>query len=61
MYDAKGKSTMLEIDEVEFNKVWRSITPTTLISLKIDGQEAHDAFIKDTEYAGYGRQHPHLR
>ena len=51
MYDAKGKSTMLEIDEVEFNKVWRSITPTTLISLKIDGQEAHDAFIKDTEYA----------
>ena len=51
MYDAKGKSTMLEIDEVEFNKVWRSITPTTLVSLKIDGQEARDAFIKDTEYA----------
>ncbi|MBQ9495073.1 MAG: 50S ribosomal protein L25 [Treponema sp.] len=51
MYDAKGVATMLEIDENEFNKVWRAITPTTLVSLKIDGSEAHDAFIKDTEYS----------
>lgn len=50
MYDAKGKSTMLDIDEVEFNKIWRTITPTTLITLNIDGKDAHDAFIKDTEY-----------
>ncbi|MFA6856788.1 MAG: 50S ribosomal protein L25 [Treponema sp.] len=50
MYDAKGKSTMLDIDEVEFNKIWRTITPTTLVTLKIDGKHAHDAFIKDTEY-----------
>ena len=50
MYDAKGKSIVLDIDEVEFNKVWRTITPTTLITLKIDGKDAHDAFIKDTDY-----------
>lgn len=50
MYDAKGKATMLDVDEVEFNKVWRAITKTTLITLAVEGQEPHDAFIKDTEY-----------
>jgi large subunit ribosomal protein L25 len=50
MYDAKGKSIILDVDEIEFNKVWRTITPTTLITLKIDGKDAHDALIKDTEY-----------
>jgi len=49
MYNAKGVSTMLDIDEAEFNKVWRSITPTTLITLNVDGKNG-DAFIKDTEY-----------
>ena len=49
MYNAKGVSTMLDIDEVEFNKVWRNITATTLITLKVDGSEGN-AFIKDTEY-----------
>ena len=34
MYNSKGESTMLDIDEVEFNKVWRNITPTTVITLK---------------------------
>lgn len=50
VYDSKGESVMLDVDEVEFNKVWRSITATTLISLKIDGKTEKDALIKDTEY-----------
>lgn len=50
MYDAKGKSTMIDVDENEFNKVWRSITKSTLITLAVEGQEPRDAFIKDTEY-----------
>lgn len=50
MYDAKGKSTMLDVDEIEFNKVWRSITKSTLITLAVEGEGSHDAFIKDTEY-----------
>lgn len=50
MYDSKGTSTMLEVDEKEFNKVWRAITPTTLVSLKVDDNATYDAFIKDTEY-----------
>ncbi len=48
-YNEKGESTMLDIDAAEFSKVWRSITPTTLINLKIDGQD-NMAYIKDTEY-----------
>ena len=49
VYDEKGKSVPLEIDAREFNKAWRSITRTTLVNLKIDGED-NRAFIKDTEY-----------
>ncbi len=48
-YNEKGESTMLDIDASEFSKVWRSITRTTLINLKIDGQD-NQAYIQDTEY-----------
>ena len=37
------------MDEVEFNKIWRTITPTTSIVLNIDGKE-NVALIKDVEY-----------
>lgn len=49
MYNDKGEATMLEVNEVEFNKIWRTITPTTSISLVVDGKE-NIALIKDTEY-----------
>ena len=49
MYNDKGESTMLEVNAVEFNKVWRSITKTTPIELKVDGKSL-TALIKDTEY-----------
>ena len=49
MYNDKGEATMLEVNEVEFNKVWRTITPTTSISLVVDGKE-NLALIKDAEY-----------
>ena len=49
MYNDKGEATMLEVNEVEFNKIWRSVTPTTSINLVVDGKE-HLALIKDTEY-----------
>ena len=35
MYDAKGEAFMLDVDEAEFTKVWKSATPTTLVSLVI--------------------------
>ena len=49
MYNEKGEATMLEVNEVEFNKIWRTITPTTSINLVVDGKE-NLALIKDTEY-----------
>ncbi|MBR5096896.1 MAG: 50S ribosomal protein L25 [Treponema sp.] len=49
LYNSEGKSTMLDIDEVEFNKIWRSVTPSTLINVTVDGT-SHDVFIKDAEY-----------
>ncbi len=48
-YDEKGEATMLEIASGEFEKAWRSITKTTLVTLKVDGAEK-TALIKDTEY-----------
>lgn len=49
VYNSKGEATMISVDEVEFNKVWRSITATTVITLDVDGKKA-DGLIKDTEY-----------
>ena len=48
-YNENGEATMLEIASSEFEKAWRSITKTTLVTLKIDGAE-NSALIKDTEY-----------
>ena len=49
MYNDKGEATMLEVNAVEFNKVWRSITATTSIDLVVDGKKM-PALINDTEY-----------
>ena len=49
MYNEKGESTMLEVNEVEFNKIWRTVTPSTSINLVVDGK-VNLALIKDTEY-----------
>lgn len=49
VYNAKGEATSIDVDEVEFNKIWRTITPTTSIVLNIDGKE-NIALIKDVEY-----------
>lgn len=48
-YNEKGESVMLEISAAEFSKAWRSITKTTMVNLKIDGQD-NMAYIADTEY-----------
>ncbi len=49
MYNEKAEAVSLDVDGVEFNKAWRTITATTLVTLKVDGT-SYDAFIKDTEY-----------
>lgn len=49
MYDEEGKATSIVVEAVNFNKVWRNITATTLVTLNVDGKDC-DAFIRDTEY-----------
>ncbi|MDR3312813.1 MAG: 50S ribosomal protein L25 [Spirochaetaceae bacterium] len=50
MYNSRGESSMLVIDEGEFAKIRKLATPTTLVNLMVDDQDAGIAFIKDTEY-----------
>ena len=49
VYDEAGKATSITVDSVEFNKAWRNITATTLVTLDVEGKKS-DAFIRDTEY-----------
>lgn len=49
MYDEEGKATSLVINATNFNKVWRNITASTLITLEVEGKQ-YDAFIRDAEY-----------
>lgn len=49
MYNDKGEVTMLEINAVEFNKAWRTVTATTPVDLTVDGKTVK-ALIKDVEY-----------
>lgn len=49
VYNSNGEATMLDVDATEFNKIWRSVTSTTLVTLTVDGT-AHEVFIKDVEY-----------
>lgn len=49
MYNDKGEVTMLEINAVEFNKAWRTVTVTTPVDLTVDGKTVK-ALIKDVEY-----------
>ena len=48
VYDEAGKATSITVNSVEFNKVWRNITKTTLVTLDVDGKSC-DAFISDVE------------
>ncbi len=50
MYNSKGESVMLAVNESEFSKVRKVATPTTLVSLVVDGEKEKIAFIKDTHY-----------
>ncbi len=49
MYDEAGKAVSLDVDAVQFNKVWRTITATQLVTLDVEGKK-YDAFIRDVEY-----------
>lgn len=49
MYDRHGKSTPLEVSELEFNKLFKTITESTILKIKI-GNEEHEVFVKDFQH-----------
>lgn len=50
MYDNTGKSVLLDLDDKEFSKLFKSVTESTLIKIKVDGKKDSEAFIKDAQY-----------
>lgn len=50
MYDGSGKSVLLDIEEKDFAKLFRSITESTLVSVKIEGKKDTIVFVKDIQY-----------
>jgi len=49
MNDGAGKAILLDIDAKDFDKLFKSITESTLVSVMVDGTE-HVAFVKDVQY-----------
>ena len=44
VYNEKGEATMLEVNAVEFNKVWRTVTASTPVELVVDGKKKDASF-----------------
>lgn len=49
VYNHKGEATSIEVNAVEFNKIWRTITASTPVELVVDGIK-EEVLIKDVEY-----------
>ncbi|MBN2811556.1 MAG: 50S ribosomal protein L25 [Spirochaetales bacterium] len=50
MYNGEGKSTMVDIDALEFSKLFATITESTIIDVSLDGAKDVLAFVKDVQY-----------
>lgn len=50
MYDGSGKSSLIDIEEKEFLKLFRTITESTLVAVKIEGKKDMVVFVKDVQY-----------
>lgn len=49
VYDREGKSVLIDIDNHEFQLLYRSITKSTLVTIQLESEELV-AFIKDAQY-----------
>lgn len=50
MYDNTGKTSLLDIDEADFTKLFQKITESTLIEVNVEGGKKIVAFVKDVQY-----------
>lgn len=51
MYDRHGKATSIDVCEVEFGKLFKTITESTILKVMLEGEE-HEVFVKDYQYDG---------
>lgn len=49
MYDRHGKATSIDVCEVEFGKLFKTITESTILKVMLEGEE-HEVFVKDYQY-----------
>ena len=49
MYDRHGKATSVDVCEVEFGRLFKTITESTILKVVLDGEE-HEVFVKDYQY-----------
>ena len=47
IYDREGHSTAIDVPYQEFEKLFKTVTESTLISIKLDEKDEYEAFIKD--------------
>ncbi len=50
MYDERGESTPIDVSESEFNKIFRVMTKTTTLDIKLDSGRKALAFVKDFQH-----------
>ena len=50
IYDEKGKSTPIDISESEFAKLFKQVTKTTTVDIKLDDGSEIIAFVKDFQH-----------
>ncbi len=50
IYDREGHSTAIDVPYKEFEKLFKTVTESTLISIKLDEKDEYEAFIKDYQY-----------
>lgn len=50
IYDRAGHSTAIDVPYRDFEKLFKTVTESTLITIKMDGHDDYEAFIKDYQY-----------
>ena len=50
MYDRHGKALSIDADYNEFMKLFKAVTESTIVQVKLDNTDEHQVFIKDYQY-----------
>ncbi|MGP1491027.1 MAG: 50S ribosomal protein L25 [Treponema sp.] len=50
IYDRNGRSTAIDVPYRDFAKLFKTVTESTLITIKVDGKDDYEVFIKDYQY-----------